>query len=143
MNKIKLGSPQFTQGHESWNCFHQMSRLITTLLRAISQISVAYTLVTRHSSTYVFVALYLLKPMLLDGDSLSLWTRREFFLKAPWLNHTHLYQFPAHIVYCVNKAYEKMAMLHRLVYSESFHVDRISDGIGSHIGKGHLVQSYQ
>ncbi|KLO12495.1 P-loop containing nucleoside triphosphate hydrolase protein [Schizopora paradoxa] len=112
--KSKMGNASFQYDNEVWSSFEAIIRMATALLKSFSQIALAFALIRQHASAPVFFALCVLQPLLGIFGYDELWGK-------------------THIIFCINKAYERLAALHGFAYSDRYRVDRLSDGVAEFI----------
>lgn len=134
--KSKMGSPYFQYDNEMWTSFESIIRMSTTLLRAFSQIALAFTLIRQHASAPMFFVPCVIQPLIGIFGYDSLWGRStEYGYRAhPYTNCW--FSFIAHLVFCVSQAYERLASLHGFAYSDRYRVDRLSDNVQEYIERG-------
>jgi len=112
--KSKMGTPYFQYDNEAWTSFESIIRMAAALLKAFSQIALAFTLIRQHASAPMFFVPCVLQPLIGLFGYNELWGR-------------------THLIFCASKAYERLASLHGFAYSERYRVDRLSDGVAEYI----------
>ncbi|KLO19101.1 hypothetical protein SCHPADRAFT_90244 [Schizopora paradoxa] len=115
--KTKIGDPYFGTEDDIWTAFQGILQVISGALRSFSQVTLAFALVRQHASAPTFFVLCLVQPLITLAGQDDLWGK-------------------SYVVFCVNKAYERLSALHRFAYSDDYRMDRLSDGVAEFIERG-------
>ncbi|KLO19102.1 P-loop containing nucleoside triphosphate hydrolase protein [Schizopora paradoxa] len=114
--KTKMADSYFDDSDEIWTAFEGIFRVLFGVLRSFSQITLAFALIRQHASAPTFFALSLIQPLATLAGQDDLWGK-------------------TYAVFCINKAYERLAALHRFAFADNYRMDRLSDGVAEFIEK--------
>ncbi len=70
-----MGTPYFQYDNEAWTSFESIIRMAAALLKAFSQIALAFTLIRQHASAPMFFVPCVLQPLIGLFGYNELWGR--------------------------------------------------------------------